>query len=84
MNKLVIHGTAASAAAAVAAAAAAVQPARAAPQRDCVGRQLANRNQLRVSRSDRNALLFVLVPFCLSLLCKVKLRSVNFKWTNVQ
>jgi len=32
--------------------------ARAAPQRGCVGRRLANRNEMSVSRSDSYALLF--------------------------
>jgi len=31
-----------------------------APQRDCVGRHLANRNEMRVSWSDSYALLFLL------------------------
>jgi len=42
-------------------------PTHAAPQSGCVDRHLANRNEMRVSGSDSNALLFLLVvtrPFC--------------------
>jgi len=56
--------TAAAAAAAEATAAAAAGhttvPAPAALQRGCVGRRLANRNEMRVSGSDGYALLFLL------------------------
>jgi len=48
---------------------------RAAPQRGCVGRHLANRNELRVSGSENYALLF---------LCPNKAGLIGFKsWCNV-
>ena len=36
------------------------RPARAAPQLDCIGRHLANRNEMRVSGYDSYALVFLL------------------------
>jgi len=42
-------------------------PARAAPQRDCIGRHLANRNEMHVSGSDSYALLFLADSHCILL-----------------
>jgi len=69
--------------AAVAAAAAAVallqqrRAARAAPQRGCVGRHLANRNEQCVSESDSYALLFLFF-FCKNLAFRVSGTYVRF------
>jgi len=52
-------------------------PARAAPQRGCVGRHLANRNELPVSRSDSYALLFLYSS------CRVRELASNNTFTAV-
>jgi len=44
-------------------------PVRAAPQRDCVGWHLANRNEIRVFGSDSYALLFLLFSLRQASLC---------------
>jgi len=57
-------------------------PVRAAPQRDCVGRHLANTNKMRVSGSDSYALLFMLLHSAIGLFLCIALYYCN-RWPDL-